>query len=51
MGCIDTATFIAVEECIDSCMLSVKQKTNAGWKKWQQFFNFDFHYARDFQRM
>jgi hypothetical protein len=28
----------AVEECIDSCNISVKKKTNERWKKWQQFF-------------
>jgi hypothetical protein len=29
---------IAVEECIDSCCISVKKKTTRRWKKWQQFF-------------
>jgi 6-phosphogluconolactonase/glucosamine-6-phosphate isomerase/deaminase len=38
MGCIDAAMRIAVEECIDSRMLSVKKKTTMEWKKWQQFF-------------
>ena len=38
MGCIETATLIAVEECIDSRLLSVKQKTYVKWKKWQQLF-------------
>ena len=33
-----SATFVAVEECIDSCVVSVKQKTTMEWKKWQQFF-------------
>ena len=33
-----SATFVAVEECIDSCDLSVKKKTTMEWKKWQQFF-------------
>jgi hypothetical protein len=37
--CIDTATIIAVEECIDSCSLSVKKKTMQRWKKLQQFLN------------
>ncbi len=33
-----SATFVAVEECIDSCVVSVKKKTTMRWKKWQQFF-------------
>ena len=38
MGCIDPAITNAVEECIDSCCISVKKKTTHRWKKWQQFF-------------
>jgi hypothetical protein len=41
MGCIEAATTIAVEECIDSCFASVKRKTNERWKKQQQFFQID----------
>jgi hypothetical protein len=32
-----SATFVAVEECIDSCVVSVKKKTTMRWKKWQQY--------------
>jgi hypothetical protein len=31
-------SFIAVDECIDSSMLSVKKKKQYEWKKGQQFF-------------
>jgi len=32
-------SYIAVEECIDSCFISVKKKTKHPWKKRQQFLN------------
>jgi hypothetical protein len=35
---IVSAIVIAVEECIDSCTTSVKEKTKAWWKNRQQFF-------------
>jgi hypothetical protein len=38
MVCIESATLIAVEECIDSCFIGVKKKTKQEWKKGQQFF-------------
>src|ERR1700739_737658 len=33
-----SATIVAVEECIDSCVVSVKKKTTMRGKKWQKFF-------------
>jgi len=41
MVCIDPAITIAVDECIDSRVISVKRKNNDTWKKRQQFFCFE----------
>jgi hypothetical protein len=42
---------IAVEECIDSCVNSVKRKTTERWKKWQQFFHLELNIAHRIQIM